>query len=220
MPDIFTSPSTNKATNTTESPTQKLTSFKQNPKRSLLGKTLSAYLFMPDDIRFETQEPGETIILLLRKHWITNLLWLLISGILIVLPLFLFPALTLSGTTPSIPVSLMSFFILGWYLITFSYIFVNFILWYFTVSIVTNERIIDIDFINLLNKKFAETRINRIEDVTMRTGGFIRAFFDYGDVLVQTAAKEVQFEFLAVPHPEKVVRTINELMGKTEEGGE
>lgn len=212
MPDIFISPPTNKATNTTESPTQK--------KRSLLGKTLSAYLFMPDDIRFETQEPGETIILLLRKHWITNLLWLLISGILIVLPLFLFPALTLYVTTPTIPVSLMTFFVLGWYLITFSYIFVNFLLWYFTVSIVTNERIIDIDFINLLNKKFAETRINRIEDVTMRTGGFIRAFFDFGDVLVQTAAKEVQFEFLAVPHPEKVVRTVNELMGKTEEGGE
>ncbi|MBI4991017.1 PH domain-containing protein [Candidatus Gottesmanbacteria bacterium] len=115
---------------------------------------------------------------------------------------------------------MMTFFILGWYLITFSYIFINFLLWYFTVSIVTNERIIDIDFINLLNKKFAETRINRIEDVTMRTGGFIRAFFDFGDVLVQTAAKEVQFEFLAVPHPEKVVRTVNELMGKTEEGGE
>lgn len=207
MPDIFISPTVDK---------------KEPPKKLGLPpliKAFSSYLFMPDDVRFETQEPGETIILLLRRHWITNLLWLLISIFLIVSPIILFPVLSLSGAIPQIPSSWISFFILGWYLITFSYIFVNFILWYFTVSIVTNERIIDIDFINLLSKKFAETRINRVEDVTMRTGGFIRAFFDYGDVIVQTAAKEAQFEFLAVPHPEKVVRTVNELMGKMEEGG-
>ncbi len=207
MPDIFISSTVKKK--------------EPLPKLGLppLMKAFSSYLFMPDDVRFETQEPGETIILLLRRHLITNLLWLFISIVLIILPLVLFPALFLSGSISQISSSWMSFFILGWYLITFSYIFVNFILWYFTVSIVTNERIIDIDFINLLSKKFAETRINRVEDVTMRTGGFIRAFFDFGDVFVQTAAKEVQFEFFAVPHPEKVVRTVNELMGKIEEGG-
>ena len=98
-----------------------------------------------------------------------------------------------------------------------SYSLVEFLLWYFTVSIVTSERIIDIDFVNILQKKFAETRIDRIEDVTMRTGGFVRALLDAGDVFVQTAAKEAVFQFDAVPHPEKVVRTINKLMGKTAE---
>ena len=100
--------------------------------------------------------------------------------------------------------------VLVWYLFTFSYLLVSFLLWYFTVSIVTNERIIDIDFINILHKEFSATTLSKVEDVTMKTGGFIRALFDYGDVFIQTAGTNANFEFLAAPHPEKVVRIIND----------
>lgn len=207
MPDIFVSP-TPPAQTTDESGSGK-------KRFDLHRQFFSAYLFMPDGIRFETQEPGESIILLVRRHWITNLDWLTIGILLIILPLFLFPFIVVSGIFPSgLHQSFFSFLILVWYLLTFSYILVNFLLWYFTVSIVTNERIIDIDFVNVLYKKFAETRIARIEDVTNKTGGFIRALFDFGDVIVQTAAKEAMFEFGSIPHPEEAVRIINELMVK------
>ncbi|MCL4338429.1 hypothetical protein M1271_01935 [Patescibacteria group bacterium] len=221
MPDIFVSqpPPTSPVSSPADIPINTV----ENPKSkfSYLGKLFSSYMFMPDGVRFETQEPGETIMLLLRKHWLTNIGWVLISVVLLFLPFILLPMLKLSGTLPeTTPASWISLFILAWYLLTFSYFLVNFLLWYFTVSIVTNERIVDIDFINLLNKKFAETRVARVEDVTMRTGGFIRSFFDYGDVFVQTAAKEAVFQFLAVPHPEKVVMVINKIMGVEEEEGE
>ncbi len=208
MPDIFNS----QATATKVSP--------QKHQMNGLSQAISAYMFMPDGIRFETQEPGETIVLLLRKHWLTNLSWLLIAVLIIIIPLFLFPAIIVGGVNiGQVPKNFISLLIFGWYLMVFSFILVNFLLWYFTVSIVASERIVDIDFINLLNKKFAETRIARVEDVTMRTGGFIRSFFDYGDVFVQTAAKEAVFQFEAVPHPDQVVRIINQLIGKEEEGG-
>lgn len=208
MPDIFVSP------------TSLVTSPPKNRKTKTVAQALSAFLFMPEEMRFETQAQGETIILLLRKHWITNFFLVLLSFVLLIAPLVLFPAVFFAGLIPeAIPGSLISFLILGWYLVTFSYILVNFLIWYFTVSIVTSERIVDIDFINILHKKFAATKISRVEDVTMRTGGFIRAFFDYGDVFVQTAAKEAVFQFDAVPHPEKVVRIINEMMGKMSESG-
>lgn len=170
---------------------------------------------MPEGVRFETQEQGESIILLLRKHWITNVIWLATGLLLLVSPIIIFPVLAISGIIPAnFSGSAFSLVILVWYLLTFSYVLVNFLLWYFTVSIVTSERIVDIDFINILNKRFSATRINKVEDVTMKRGGFIRAVFDYGDVLVQTAGKEREFEFLAVPKPEQVVRIINQLMGK------
>lgn len=176
---------------------------------------------MPEGIRFETQEPGESIILLLRRHWITNFFWLAITILLLVLPIIIFPLVAISGIIPKqFPNSFLTLIIFTWYLLTFSYILVNFVLWYFTVAIVTNERIVEIDFVNILYKKFAETRIARIEDVTNRTGGFIRALLDYGDVIVQTAAKEVMFEFHSIPHPEQVVRIINELMVKEGERGD
>lgn len=213
MPDIFTSPTSR------SSATKSVELKSQNTGR--LNQALSSYLFMPDGIRFETQEPGETIVLFLRKHWITNLPWVLIAAIIIIVPIFLFPAFIISGVNITlVPKNFITLLIFSWYLMVFSYLLVNFLLWYFTVSVVTQERIIDIDFVNLLNKKLAETRIARVEDVTMRTGGFIRSFFDYGDVFVQTAAKDAVFQFDAVPRPAQVVRVINQLMGKEEEEGE
>ena len=38
------------------------------------------------------------------------------------------------------------------------------------------------------------------------------SFFDYGDAYVQTAAEMPNIEFVAVPHPAKVVETISDLL--------
>ncbi len=219
MPDIFVSlPGDSKKNDLNSDGQIKIEKTNSHKIFKIHKQFFSAYMFMPDDIRFETQAPGESIILLLRRHWITNFVWVGTGALLVIIPILLVPALVISGIIPSnFPGSFFGLTILVWYLLTFSYILVNFLLWYFTVSIVTNDRIVDIDFINILYKKFAETRIMRIEDVTNKTGGFVQSIFDYGDVIVQTAAKEAMFQFGSVPHPEKVVRIINELLGKTGE---
>lgn len=214
MPDIFSASTPNSSTPTSPPVQPNLIP----PANRNSGTAFSAYRFMPTDLRFETQEQGETIILFLRKHWITNLNWIVLSIILIVTPLIIFPLITQSTMLPvQIANSVVSFLILLWYLLTFSYILTQFITWYFTVSIITNERIIDIDLVNILNKKLSETRVALVEDVTENTRGFLGAIFDYGDVVVQTAAKEQEFFLDAVPHPGKVVQILNELMGKEED---
>ncbi len=174
------------------------------------GHHLSSYCFRPDHVRFETQGDNEEIILLLRAHPVTTLGWILTGLLLIIIPVFLFPYLVLNNFLPSNYTGFMPAVVLVWYLFTFSYLLVSFLLWYFTVSIVTNERIIDIDFINILHKEFSATTLSKVEDVTMKMGGFISALFDYGDVFIQTAGTDANFEFLAAPHAEKVVRIINE----------
>lgn len=217
MPDIFVSPSPSEGSST--SPPVSSARRGARPAGNA-NNPFSSYLFMPAGMRFETQQDDETIILLLRKHWVTNFFWLLLAFILLVIPPVLFPLLAFGEVFgPEISASIISFFILVWYLLTFSYILVNFVIWYFTVSIVSTERIIDIDFLNILHKKFAATRISKVEDVTLRRGGFIQNVLDYGDVIVQTAAKDAYFRFDAVPHPEKVVRVINDLMEEIEGEG-
>lgn len=180
-------------------------------------QALSPFLYKPERMRFETQEEGEFIYLLLRRHWVTNVGWVLLGIILFVLPTFLFPYLLITGILPqSFTLNYLgiSFFI--WYLITFTYVFSNFLLWYFNVVIITNERVIDIDFINLMNKKLSETRISHVEDVTTKTGGIMKAFFNYGDVIIQTAAHEVEFYFNAVPMPDRVVEVLNQIIESEE----
>ena len=178
---------------------------------------LSAFMFMPERVSFENQEPDESIVLLLRKHFITNIPWLFTTLILILIPLTFFPFIILNSLIPQVPVSIFRLITPVWYLLTASYVLVNFLMWYFTISIVTTERILDIDFINLLNKKVAETRLSKVEDVTQRSGGFFEAFFNYGNVIIQTAGSEPFFLFQSVPNPQQVVRIINQLLEREEE---
>ncbi|MBI2611632.1 hypothetical protein HYW54_02680 [Candidatus Gottesmanbacteria bacterium] len=215
MPDIFVAPDNPKPKKLTR-PKAPKTTKNQHEKARLF----SAFSFMPSDLRFQMQEPGETVVLLLRAHLITNIPWVVTAILLLILPFFLIPLLTASDIFPvSIPPNYLTFAILLWYMITFSFVLVEFLLWYFNVSLVTSERILDIDFHNILTKDIAETRISNVEDVDSQIGGFIRSLFDYGDVFVQTAGKHANFEFLAVPHPQRVVKIINQLVGKIDDEG-
>lgn len=204
MPDIFISP--------TPSPAE---SAPEPQKTSLFSQAFSSFLMRPKGLSFQTQSANEIIILFLRRHAITNVPWVLIAGLLLILPLILLPLLAANSSlffqlSPMLLITIL----FVWYLFVASYILVQFLLWYFTVSVVTNHRIIDIDFQNILYKEFSATTIDKVEDVTDRRGGFFGVLFNYGDVFIQTAAASEVFEFISVPHPDEVVRIINELMGK------
>lgn len=214
MPDIFVAPKESAST-----PPSGAVADKEEPVEPVeqKGSSLSAYALYPDGVHFDTQAEEERIILLLRKHWITNLPWLVITFSLIFAPPIVFPAFFLRQILPSLPGNFVLVATIFWYLATFGFALVNFIVWYFNVYIVTDERIIDVDFLHLLYKQLSSTRIARIQDLTYKLGGVIRSLFDFGDVFIQTAGTELNFEFEAVPHPEAVVRKISELMEKGEE---
>lgn len=93
-----------------------------------------------------------------------------------------------------------------------SYIWFNFISWYFNVGIITNERIIDVDFHAVIYKEVTETILPKVEDVTAKSGGFFSAIFNYGNVFVQTAGTEANIEFHNVPKPAEVTKIINDLV--------
>ena len=40
------------------------------------GHSFSSFLSYPENVHFDTQEEKEQIILLLRKHWVTNIPWI------------------------------------------------------------------------------------------------------------------------------------------------
>ncbi len=118
-----------------------------------------------------------------------------------------------------IPVKYIIVGTLFWYLFTFGFILMNFLRWFFNIYIVTNQRVVDVDFIHLLYKEFSEARLEKVQDLSYKTGGIFAAFFNYGDVEIQTAAELPNFEFDAVPRPESVIQTISELVEKVKEGG-
>jgi len=85
------------------------------------------------------------------------------------------------------------------------------------VYIITDERIIDVDFNSLLFKNVAYAKIDNIEDITATTAGALGSIFDYGTVRIQTAGAISEFEFVSVPQPSKVVSFLNELLIEEEQ---
>lgn len=169
---------------------------------------LAAYVSSPPDIHFENQEAKEEIVLLLRRHWVTNIPWGLIAIFMVILPPFVrtFPFFTF------LPFRYQVMTLIIWYLLTIAFVFEQFLIWFFNVNIITDERIVDIDFHSLLYKEVSDCPIDRIQDVTYTMGGVARAVFNFGDVLIQTAAEVTQFEFHAVPKPREIAAVLRDLM--------
>lgn len=168
---------------------------------------LSSFIFYPDHVDFETREKEEKVVLLLRQHPIVNLKWILIA----VLFLFVPSVVKYFGVLESLPVGFELVIMLAWYLVTMAYALENFLSWYFNVYFVTNKRVIDVDFYNLIDKKVSDASIDKIQDVSYTSFGVPRMLFNYGNVTIQTAAEISEFEFEAVPNPEKVVKIIDDL---------
>ena len=157
--------------------------------------------------RFETQHANEQVLLVLRAHPITQLPWIINSFILLIILIFL-NFLFLNFLTPSQTI-FANFFGLAF---VFAYIWFNFLSWFFNVGIITNERIIDIDFHAVIYKEVTETQLSKVEDVTAKSAGFFASIFNFGTVFVQTAGTEVNIEFINVPKPSEVTKIINDLV--------
>jgi len=179
----------------------------EHPRKALLG----SYCVYPA-ARFITQQQDEEIVLLLRAHPITNVGW-----ILLVIIMLLAPGIVASlGLFAAVPGKFVIVGKLTWYLVALMYTMERFLYWFYTVFIVTNERIVDIDFKNLLTRIITYANLNRIEEPAMITGGFIRSIFQYGDVYVTTASEKPSVEALGVPYPHKVVDIISRLSEELE----
>lgn len=84
--------------------------------------------------------------------------------------------------------------------------------WYFNIGLVTNMQIIDVDFNILTFKEITRTELTHVEDVTVKTSGFISGIFDFGSIYVQTAGSEINSEFIMVPHPARAAKIIEDIL--------
>lgn len=171
-----------------------------NPFKSFVAK--------PEKIFFDSQHFEEKVLLLLRQHPATQIGWIVIAIVLVFLPI-LFNSISLLDFLPA---NYQFASMVGWYLVILGYILQSFLSWFYNVYIVTDERIVDVDFNSLLFKNISSAKLDKIEDVTTQAGGILASVFDYGTVKVQTAGTETEFEFDNVPQPAKVASFLNEML--------
>lgn len=181
----------------------------------------ATYAVAPTGVTFESQEVGEKIILLLRQHVIVLIPPIFVIVVLLVLPLFVSPVLNFLNINSASFLSEVQILLLTvfWYLLVIAFAVYRFIFWYFNIYILTNERIIDFDFKGILHKQSSFAKLIQIEDVSPKMIGFFSTFFNYGDIFIQTAGEQREFDFLKVPKPDQVAHRILEEV-RIEEGEE
>lgn len=224
MPDVYVSPEPKPPLPDRQEPPKRPTGAKNDRWKDVIAQVLSdvgessrrarlgAYCVYPPGTRFITQQDDEEIVLLLRAHPITNVGWILLTLGMLLLPKILLGI----GMFASVPDKFIFVGQLVWYLATLMYAFEKFLHWYYTVFIVTNERVVDIDFVNLLFRVVTYGNLTHIEEPAMVTGGFVRSLFQYGNVYVTTASEQPTIEALGVPWPQKVVDIISRLAEELE----
>ncbi len=177
-----------------------------------------AYIERPSRCRFEGQDPNEKILLLLRAHPITNLPWISLAVLVFFIPLIVpniapFVGFSLAAVPPN-------FLIIGLiinYLLVLVIIFEGFLEWYFNVTLITDVKVVDIDFEYLLYKGVDLAPLSKIEETDSVTAGVIGTIFNFGNVSVQTAGAKVAIEMKNIPRPAIVADMILDLIGKPHE---
>lgn len=171
-------------------------------------KMWAAYLPKPVGFKFDSQEKSEHVLLVLRQHPFTQIKKIIIGIVMFFLPLLI----SLVGAFGFLPGSYQLAFLIMWWIMTFGLFFSIFLTWFFSVYIITDERLIDVDFLSLIYKDVSSAKLDKIEDISAVTGGAVQSMFDYGTVSIQTAGSKVTIDFEDVPHPSRVTKLLNELI--------
>ncbi len=174
---------------------------------------LTSFTSFPKQICFETQEKGEVVVLFMRQHPIVNLPWVVTAVFLLTLP----PLFSYFPLYASMPVSYQWVISLIFYLFVVGVALAKFMAWFFNIYIVTDERIIDVDFVNIFYRVMSTAKIEEIQDLSIIQSGVWETFYNYGKVEIQTAAEVTQFEFGRVPHPDKIGTLLNMMIDMEEQ---
>lgn len=220
MPDIFVTNNKSTSPQNTHEESSPVDTKKRHispppkPKEKHEVAMFETFCEYPGGITFQHQEKDEEIILFLRQHLVTNVPWIVIAALMVIAPLILIPFFSY---TPfllfTVPERFLIALLLFYYLGIVSYVFINFIHWFYNIGIVTNKRVVDLDYSHIVHVNVAATKVLQIQDVNYIQTGFLRTLFNFGDIHIQTAGQNPNFEFLRVPNPSKATFIIQKLIG-------
>jgi uncharacterized membrane protein YdbT with pleckstrin-like domain len=152
----------------------------------------------PAKLDFEGQRPGEKVLFVFRRHIIA-----MRKGFY----LLLFPLL-ITAIPPLIWQDNLELFwlpvgglVLG--LLLFLY---HYIMWYFTIYLVTNQRIRQVTQRGIFGKDVVELRLSKIQNISYNIPGFTGEVLGFGTIVIQTFVGDLVIR--NVEHPDK---TFNKL---------
>lgn len=149
---------------------------------------------------FEGQRDGEKLLFVFRRHMIAmrrGFYWLLIP-----LAIGSIPPLIWQNTLWLFLLPLVG---LAIGLVVFMY---HFMIWYFTVYIVTDQRIRQVTQRGFFGKDVVELRLSKIQNISYNIPGFSGEIFKFGTIVIQTFVGDLVIH--NVDHPEIIYNKLQD----------
>lgn len=152
------------------------------------------------DAAFEGQREGEELLFVFRRHIIAMRKGF--YGLLIPFALASIPPLIWQD---KLELFLLPLIGLGLGLLIFAY---HFMMWYFTVYIVTSERLRQVTQKGFFGKDVVELRLSKIQNISYNIPGFSGEIFGYGTIVIQTYVGDLIIH--KVEHPDKTYNKLQD----------
>lgn len=159
-------------------------------------------------ILFDGQHDDEEVIYVFRRHPVVmrhGLVAILIGILIGMIPMTIWPPLELT-LKPFLPM------IIGM-LLGSVYLFYQWIGWYYTVFIISDQRFIQISQRGLFNRSVVDIGLDKIQNVNFQVAGIQETILGFGTILVQTFVGDLVLD--KIHHPakvqERIVKIIKEL---------
>jgi hypothetical protein len=159
---------------------------------------------------FINQNEDEEVFAVLRRSFIVELPWLITSTILFLIFLNL-TSLAENYFNTQLDYELLYFIQFSLALAMLTYMLNKFFNWFYSVSIVTNQRIIDFDFNHLGDKNIVETLTKNVQSVTVKNVGFVSFVFGLSQVQILTSGDNPNIEFDYISDAYKTSDLISDL---------
>lgn len=165
---------------------------------------------------FPGQRDHEEIILIIRKHWITDLKIAFLFLFVGVIPMITYLALSITYWPHHLQnYTIIIAFIFSFYsLFIFLFIYISWLNHELDLIIVTNERIINHDQVDFLHRQISETNLQQIQDIKGSEKGLLGNIFHFGVMEVRTAADLVVFRLKDATNPFENARKILDIRDK------
>lgn len=175
-------------------------------------------MHLPHLTKLISLEPGETVLMEVRRHMIVFYARILILVAFFFVPLFISPLIVLGVNKIAqndIGAIVFGFLFTLWLAVIWMTFFYQWTDYYLDVWVITNKRIFDIDQKGFFNREISACRIEQLQDVSITVDGIMATFFKYGTVHIHTAGESHDFVIRDAADPMDVKNIILQAHGKT-----
>lgn len=151
-------------------------------------------------LEFEGQRPDEEVLYVFRRHIIA-----MRKGFYLLLIPF-----AISAIPPLIWQTKLELFLLplGGLLIGLLLFFYHFVIWRYTIFVLTNQRLRQITQYGFFGKDVVELRLSKIQNISYNVPGFWGEIFGFGTIVIQTFVGDLVIR--NAEHPEKTYNKLQD----------